>query len=72
MQLKTLFQQEMLRRGILFSGSQFISLAHDETDITRTIAAYADAMRTLRFALDSSIVDSLTLGKTNELVFRRT
>jgi hypothetical protein len=28
-------------------------------------------MRTLRFALDSSIVDKLTLGKVNELVFRR-
>lgn len=71
MQLKTLFQQEMLRRGILFSGSQFISLAHTEADISRTLAAYGDAMRTLRFALDSSIVDSLTLGKTNEIVFRR-
>jgi glutamate-1-semialdehyde aminotransferase len=71
MQLKTLFQQEMLRRGILFSGSQFISLAHDDADISRTITAYAEAMRTLRFALDSSIVDSLMLGKTNELVFRR-
>ena len=71
MQLKTLFQQEMLRRGILFSGSQFISLAHDDADIARTVTAYAEAMRTLRFALDSSIVDDLMLGKTNELVFRR-
>ena len=69
--LKTLFQQEMLRRGVLFSGSQFICLAHDDADIDRTIAAYADAMRTLRFALDSSLVDALTLGKTNELIFRR-
>lgn len=71
MQLKTLFQQEMLRRGILFSGSQFISMAHTEADIARTVAAYGQAMRTLRFALDSSVVDSLMLGKTNELVFRR-
>jgi glutamate-1-semialdehyde aminotransferase/spore coat polysaccharide biosynthesis protein SpsF (cytidylyltransferase family) len=71
MQLKTLLQQEMLRRGILFSGSQFISLAHTEADIARTVKAYGEAMATLRFALDSSIVDSLMLGKTNELVFRR-
>jgi glutamate-1-semialdehyde aminotransferase/spore coat polysaccharide biosynthesis protein SpsF (cytidylyltransferase family) len=71
LQLKTLFQQEMLRRGILFSGSQFISLAHDARDIARTLTAYGDAMRTLRFALDSSIVDQLTLGKVNEVVFRR-
>jgi glutamate-1-semialdehyde aminotransferase/spore coat polysaccharide biosynthesis protein SpsF (cytidylyltransferase family) len=71
LQLKTLFQQEMLRRRILFSGSQFISLSHTAADIERTLAAYADAMRTLRFALDSNIVDQLTLGNVNELVFRR-
>lgn len=71
LQLKTLFQQEMLRRGILFSGSQFISLAHTEAEVDRTIAAYATAMRTLRFALDSSLVGAVTLGKPNELVFRR-
>jgi glutamate-1-semialdehyde 2,1-aminomutase/spore coat polysaccharide biosynthesis protein SpsF len=71
LQLKTLFQQEMLRREILFSGSQFICLAHDDRDIDRTLDAYAHAMRTLRFALDSSIVDKLTLGAVNELIFRR-
>jgi glutamate-1-semialdehyde aminotransferase/spore coat polysaccharide biosynthesis protein SpsF (cytidylyltransferase family) len=71
LQLKTLFQQEMLRRGILFSGSQFISLAHSAADIDRTLDAYRHAMRTLRFALDSNVVDQLTLGSVNELVFRR-
>jgi glutamate-1-semialdehyde aminotransferase/spore coat polysaccharide biosynthesis protein SpsF (cytidylyltransferase family) len=71
LQLKTLFQQEMLRSRILFSGSQFISLAHTDADIDKTLAAYADAMRTLRFALDSNLVDQLTLGSVNELVFRR-
>lgn len=71
MQLKTLFQQEMLRHGILFSGSQFISLSHTDADIETTIAAYREAMRVVRFALDSSIVTAVTLGKTNELVFRR-
>ena len=70
-QLKTLFQQEMLRHRILFSGSQFISLAHTTSDIDRTLEAYADAMRTVRFALDSAAVDKLTLGKVNEIIFRR-
>jgi len=71
MQLKTLFQQEMLRHRILFSGSQFISLAHTTADIEKTLEAYRHAMRVLRFALDSNVVDQLTLGKVNELVFRR-
>lgn len=71
MQCKTLFQQEMLRRGILFAGSQFISLAHTEKDIDRTIAAYSEAFRVLRFGVENAIVDKLLLGKVNEVVFRR-
>jgi glutamate-1-semialdehyde aminotransferase/spore coat polysaccharide biosynthesis protein SpsF (cytidylyltransferase family) len=71
LQLKTLFQQEMIRFGILFSGSQFISLAHSDEDIARTIDAYREAFKMLRFALDCQGVDALTLGKPIELVFRR-
>ena len=69
--LKTLFQQEMLRRGVLFSGSQFISLAHGDEDIARTLDAYGEAMRVLRFALDHHAVDALRQGQVNEVVFRR-
>jgi glutamate-1-semialdehyde 2,1-aminomutase/spore coat polysaccharide biosynthesis protein SpsF len=69
--LKTLFQQEMLRRGVLFSGSQFISLAHSDEDIARTLDAYGESMRVLRFALDLQAVDALLQGQVNETVFRR-
>ena len=71
LQLKTLFQQEMLRRGVLFSGSQFISLAHGDEDIARTLDAYRESMRVLRFALDQQAVDALRQGQVNEAVFRR-
>jgi glutamate-1-semialdehyde aminotransferase/spore coat polysaccharide biosynthesis protein SpsF (cytidylyltransferase family) len=71
LQIKTLFQQEMLRWGVLFSGSQFISLSHSDEDIARTLAAYNEAFRVVRFALDSQAVDKLTLGAPIELVFRR-
>jgi glutamate-1-semialdehyde aminotransferase/spore coat polysaccharide biosynthesis protein SpsF (cytidylyltransferase family) len=71
LQLKTLFQQEMIRHGILFSGSQFISLSHSDEDIQRTIDAYREAFKVLRFALDCQAVDALTLGQPIELVFRR-
>ncbi|TVR39924.1 MAG: aminotransferase class III-fold pyridoxal phosphate-dependent enzyme [Planctomycetota bacterium] len=71
LQLKTLFQQEMLSQGILFSGSQFISLAHDDAIIERTIAAYQEAFRVLRFAIDAHAVDALCQGAENELIFRR-
>lgn len=71
LQLKTLFQQEMLRRGILFSGSQFLSLAHSDVDIATTLAAYRESMRVLRVALDLHAVDALTLGECNEVIFKR-
>jgi glutamate-1-semialdehyde 2,1-aminomutase/spore coat polysaccharide biosynthesis protein SpsF len=71
LQLKTLFQQEMLRRGILFSGSQFVSLAHTDEDIARTLDAYREAMRVLRVGLDLNGVDALLQGEVNEAIFRR-
>ena len=71
LQLKSLFQQEMLRRGVLFSGSQFLSLAHTEADIERTIEAYRGAMRVLRTALDLHAVDAFLQGQVNEIIFRR-
>jgi hypothetical protein len=61
----------MIRWGVLFSGSQFISLSHSDEDIARTIAAYKEAFKVLRFGLDCQAVDQLTLGAPIELVFRR-
>jgi hypothetical protein len=69
--MKTLFQQEMLRRGILFSGSQFLSLAHQDAEIQQTIFAYQESMRVLRVAIDNDAVDSLTQGQCNEVIFKR-
>ncbi len=71
LELKTLFQQEMIRHGILFAGSQMISLSHSDEDIDKTLRAYQEAMKVLRFALDSHAVKELTLGEPIELIFRR-
>jgi glutamate-1-semialdehyde 2,1-aminomutase/spore coat polysaccharide biosynthesis protein SpsF len=69
--LKTLFQQEMIRNGILFSGSQFISLSHSDNDIQKTLDAYREAFKVMRFALDCQAVTAMTLGDPIELIFRR-
>ncbi len=63
LQIQSLFQQEMLRRGILFLGSQPISLAHDDGVITKTLDAYRESMRVLRSALDLDAVDALLQGE---------
>jgi glutamate-1-semialdehyde aminotransferase len=52
---KSLIQQEMLKRGILFNGSNFISFAHTEADIDTAIAAYGEAFEILAAALPDDI-----------------
>jgi hypothetical protein len=44
---KSLIQQEMLKRGILFNGSNFICLAHSDEDIDQTLDAYGAAFARL-------------------------
>ena len=69
--LKSLFQQEMLKRGILFSGSQFICYQHTDDDIQRTINAYEDAFTVLRHAVVNRCVEELLEGKPIEVIFKR-
>jgi glutamate-1-semialdehyde aminotransferase len=44
---KTLVQQELLKRGVLFNGSNFICLAHSDQDLDLAIDAYRDAFELL-------------------------
>jgi glutamate-1-semialdehyde 2,1-aminomutase/spore coat polysaccharide biosynthesis protein SpsF len=68
--LKSLFQQELLKRGVLFSGSQFISLSHTREDIDRTIEGYREALKVVRFGIDNDCVAHLLQGRPIEPVFR--
>jgi len=44
LEMKSLFQQEMIKRGILFTGYNAVSFSHSDEDIARTIEAYSDSM----------------------------
>lgn len=68
--LKSLFQQELLKRGVLFSGSQFISLSHTHEDIDHTIEGYREAFKVVRFGIDNDCVVDLLQGRPIEPVFR--
>lgn len=52
---KTLLQQELLRRGILYNGSHFICAAHTVEDIERTVNAYDEAFAMLAKALPDDV-----------------
>lgn len=56
---KSLIQQEMLKRGVLFNGSNFISYAHTEADIEFAIEVYGAAFEALAAALPDDVEERL-------------
>lgn len=56
---KSLLQQEMVKRGVLFNGSNFISYAHTDADIDAAIEAYGAAFEVLSSALPDDVEDRL-------------
>ncbi|MGA9314587.1 MAG: aminotransferase class III-fold pyridoxal phosphate-dependent enzyme [Solirubrobacteraceae bacterium] len=56
---KSLVQQEMIKRGVLFNGSNFISYAHTEADIDLAIEAYDSSFETLSSALPHDVESRL-------------
>jgi glutamate-1-semialdehyde-2,1-aminomutase len=56
---KSLVQQELIKRGILFNGSNFISYAHTDADIDAAIGAYAAAFGVLAGALPDEVEERL-------------
>ena len=67
---KSLFQQEVIKRGILFNGNQHVSLSHTEAEIDRTLAAYDEALAVVRYARDNGAAAELLEGRPIQPVFR--
>lgn len=66
---KTLLQQEMLKRGVLYNGSNFICLAHSSADIDEAIDAYEHAFACLAEALPDGVQAQLR-GEPLSPIFR--
>ncbi len=69
--LKSLVQQELLRRGILWGGVHNLSLAHTDSDIEYALGAYDAALRVLREALRMGDVAARLRGAPVEPALRR-
>ena len=69
--LKSLFQQECLKRGILFSGGQNICYSHTDADIEQTLRVYRSAMEILADAVRSGDARKRLEGEPVQSVFRR-
>ncbi len=68
--LKSLFQQEVIKRGILFNGEQMLSFSHTPEDVARTLGAYGEALALVRRAMESGAPERMLEGKALEAVFQ--
>jgi glutamate-1-semialdehyde 2,1-aminomutase len=66
---RTLFMQELIRRGVL-APSFVISFAHSDEDVDRTIEAVHEALVVYRRALDEG-VEKYLVGRPVKPVARR-
>jgi len=69
--LKSLFQQECLKRGVLFSGGHNVCYSHSNADIDHTLRAYRAAMEIMAEAIRSGDPLQRLEGKPVQAVFRQ-
>ncbi len=70
LEVQSLFQQEIVRRGILSRAGMFISAAHTEQDADHTLEVFADALLVVREAVRENIVLDLLQGEVITPVIR--
>lgn len=69
--LKSLFQQECLKRGVLFSGGQNICFSHNNADVDYTLRVYRAAMEIFAEAVRTGNVLQTLEGEPVSPVFRK-
>jgi len=70
LEMKSLFQQEVIKRGILFSGVHNFCFCHSDNDINTTLKAYQEAMAILRQAIEENNIEKYLEGTKVQPVFR--
>jgi glutamate-1-semialdehyde 2,1-aminomutase/spore coat polysaccharide biosynthesis protein SpsF len=69
--VKSLFQQECLKRGILFSAGHNISYSHSASDIEYTLRVYRSAIEIVATAIQDGKIRHKLEGDPVQAVFRR-
>lgn len=70
--MKSLVQQEMIRRGVLWGGFHTVCYTHTDEDIEHVLDAYDAVLPILRDAVADGTVDELLRGEPVQAVFRKT
>jgi glutamate-1-semialdehyde 2,1-aminomutase/spore coat polysaccharide biosynthesis protein SpsF len=69
--IKSLFQQECLKRGVLFSGGHNLCFSHSDEDIDSTLRSYRAAMEIIADAIRKDKVYESLEGEPIKAVFRK-
>jgi glutamate-1-semialdehyde 2,1-aminomutase len=72
LEMKTLMQQELIQRGILWAGTQTLSFSHTEEDVQYTLDAFAASLSILKYAVETGNVRNQLKGDPLQPVFRKT
>jgi glutamate-1-semialdehyde 2,1-aminomutase len=72
LEMKSLVQQEMIKRRILWGGFHNMCFSHSFEDIQYTLDAYKDVMTILKKAVEEKNVKGYLKGEPVEPVFRKT
>ena len=70
--IKSFVQQEMIKRGILWSGFHNMCFSHTEEDVEYTLKAYDEVLGLLREALNNNNVKEQLRGEPVQPTFRKT
>jgi glutamate-1-semialdehyde 2,1-aminomutase len=69
-EIKSVFKQEMLLRGILISASHNMSYAHSQKEVDLLLAAYDEVFALLRLALEKGTLSQALVGHPIEPIFK--
>lgn len=72
LEMKTLVQQEMIKRGVLWGGFHNMCFSHSYNDIEYTLKVYEEVLQILQKAVEDKNVKGYLKGEPLEPVFRKT
>ncbi|MDX2001909.1 MAG: aminotransferase class III-fold pyridoxal phosphate-dependent enzyme [Chitinophagales bacterium] len=71
LEMKSLVQQEMIKRGILWAGFHNMCYSHSQEDVDYTLKAYREVLSILKQAVEAGTVKEQLRGEPVQAVFRK-
>lgn len=71
LEVKSLVQQEMIKRGILWGGFHNVAYSHSDEDVAYILKVYEEVLPILKKAVDEGNVKGYLKGEPVEPVFRK-